>query len=231
MNPAASADPAVVAEFNRMCTLMEPYAQEEAGPAGRSPGKSPGDAPVIARDRDKKPIPRPMSASPARPQSALPGKGSRRGEGASVVARLPAKSALRMAVEQMSRFMLSNKVRAARTLGASLTVFRDFSQVLIRRTLATGSFSSLHAEGSVAQFVYHDAELGSPARPPRSRSRPTPHPRPIPRWVSGAHQSPESAVVGALIGLGGQATGKASFALKVGDLAKRTRALMKSSER
>ena len=96
-----------------------------------------------------------------------------------------------MAVEQMSRFMLSNKI-------------------LLRRTLDTGSFSSLSAAGSVGQCVYQDEEAG---------------------WVSGIQQVPESATIGALLGLGGRATERHHFSLKVGDLSRRARAMMRTSER
>jgi len=187
---------------------MEPYAvaEEEAAlqaGAGTS-GSPPRPLHGGGEQRDKAHQREGEASSPAtkpmRPTSAVrreggspAGKaGKQRGSGnkGSPSLRFSAKSALKMAVEQMSRFMLSNKI-------------------LLRRTLSTGSFSSLHAKGSVGQFVYYDTEQG---------------------WVSGVHQSPESAVIGALLGLGGHATEKAHFSLRVGDLAKRTRALMKSSE-
>jgi len=163
-DPLTSIPPAAVHEYNRLCDLMEPFTDDPEEGDGPDEGyRLPPDCAGAPVQDDKRPKKR----------------------------RLPVRACLRVAVEQLSRFMLTNKV-------------------YLRRTLSTGSFSSLGAAGSIAQFVYKAAGR---------------------EWVSGIQQSAESAVMGALLGLGGQATPSPHFVLKVGDLKKRKQALLKTSER
>jgi len=203
-DPAASGRPECISEFNRLCAMMDPYAEEEISIASqgilRDPKKLTGeDNQSTSRSSPNKEKEESYSTKPSRPQSAV-SRGLKRGPQRHVreeesewsIKKLPAKSCLRMAVEQLSRFMLSNKI-------------------LIRRTLSTGTFSSLTAQGSCGQFVFFEEDQN--------------------RWVSGVQQSSESAVVGALLGLQGRATEKPHFSLKVGDLSSRARALLKSSEK